>query len=179
MSRLRHVVLVVVYIYCVFIISSKMIEKDVVVNKGFSKEYGDNLFVLNYSKDPYSKDIQANLIKDVKHYSERYRVDYRLVLAVIKTESNFHKHAMGRNKDGSYDQGYMQLNSRYYDGANNIDNGIAHLKWCLDNSIYLPTSLSYYNAGYGKVNGFRAGKTTFDYVGKVLKEYEYLKERLD
>ncbi|RXZ43214.1 lytic transglycosylase domain-containing protein [Crenobacter cavernae] len=44
---------------------------------------------------------------------ERYRVDPRLLYAIAKVESNFDVGATHRNRDGSYDIGLMQINSRH------------------------------------------------------------------
>lgn len=41
----------------------------------------------------------------VVYYSDRYRLDYALVLSVIETESNFEQYLVG----GSGDRGYMQI----------------------------------------------------------------------
>lgn len=44
---------------------------------------------------------------------ERYQVDPRLLWAIAKVESNFRLDARNRNRDGSYDIGLMQINSRH------------------------------------------------------------------
>jgi soluble lytic murein transglycosylase-like protein len=43
----------------------------------------------------------------------RYGVNAYLLYAVAKTESGLNPQAMNRNKDGSYDIGLMQINSRW------------------------------------------------------------------
>lgn len=43
----------------------------------------------------------------------QYGVNPYLLYAIAKTESNFNPSAVNRNKDGSYDIGLMQINSRW------------------------------------------------------------------
>lgn len=45
--------------------------------------------------------------------ASRYGVNPYLLYAIAKTESNLNPAAMNRNKDGSYDIGLMQINSRW------------------------------------------------------------------
>ncbi|MGH9858036.1 MAG: lytic transglycosylase domain-containing protein, partial [Acidobacteriota bacterium] len=69
----------------------------------------------------------------VRHVSEKYQVDWRLVTAVMKVESNFNPRALSRK--GA--QGLMQLMpdtakmyrvKRPYDPEQNIEAGVKHLK---------------------------------------------------
>src|SRR5262249_26281786 len=46
--------------------------------------------------------------------AQRYRVDEDLLLAVAKVESNFQPRAIHYNRDGTYDVGVMQINSRHF-----------------------------------------------------------------
>jgi len=122
------------------------------------------------------------VLKEVLYLADLYGVDYVLILSVIKVESNFRKYARGYNKD-SVDLGYMQLNSKVFKEVDdifdkNIQYGVEHLKWCLDKAGNTYKGLAYYNAGIGKVKGYRAGEMTFDYVNKVMTEYNYIKENL-
>ncbi len=43
----------------------------------------------------------------------RYRIAPELLHAMARIESNFQPHAVNRNRDGSYDYGVMQINSRW------------------------------------------------------------------
>jgi soluble lytic murein transglycosylase-like protein len=45
--------------------------------------------------------------------AEQYEVNPYLLFAIAKTESNLKTNALNRNKDGSYDIGLMQINSRW------------------------------------------------------------------
>lgn len=45
--------------------------------------------------------------------ANKYQISPLLVWGIIKTESNFNWKALGRNSDGSYDIGIMQINSRW------------------------------------------------------------------
>lgn len=44
----------------------------------------------------------------------RYGVNPTLLYAIARTESNLNPHAVGVNRDGSYDLGLMQINSRWF-----------------------------------------------------------------
>ena len=44
----------------------------------------------------------------------RYGVNAYLLYAIARTESNLNPSALNRNKDGSYDLGLMQINSRWF-----------------------------------------------------------------
>jgi soluble lytic murein transglycosylase-like protein len=45
--------------------------------------------------------------------AERYGMNPHLLYAIAKTESNLNPSAINRNKNGSYDIGLMQINSRW------------------------------------------------------------------
>jgi len=46
--------------------------------------------------------------------SQRYNVSLWLLWAIAKVESNFNYKALNKNKDGSFDVGLMQINSRWF-----------------------------------------------------------------
>jgi hypothetical protein len=108
--------------------------------------------------------------------AERYRVDARLLQAVIRVESNFEHRA--RSHKGA--MGLMQLMpatarqyavSDPYDPALNIDAGARHLRSLLDR-FDLRLALAAYNAGEGAVRrygGVPPYAETRAYVARILR----------
>jgi soluble lytic murein transglycosylase-like protein len=116
----------------------------------------------------------------VRSFAEKYDLDWRLVTAVMKVESNFNPRAVSRK--GA--QGLMQLmpdtSKLYrvrnpYDPQQNIEAGIKHLKKLMqryDNKIELV--LAAYNSGERAVDHFRGIPPFYEtqqYVKKVLNFY--------
>jgi len=113
--------------------------------------------------------------------AERYRVDYALVKAVIRAESNFNPQAV--SVAGA--KGLMQLmpGTAHALGVNNsfhpednIQAGVRHLRYLLD--LFqgnLPLTLAAYNAGENAVsryNGIPPYQETKEYVQRVLRYFE-------
>lgn len=113
--------------------------------------------------------------------ARKYKVDERLVLAIIDAESSFNSNA-GSNKGA---QGLMQLMpatakelgvTNRLDPEQNIDGGVRYLKKLLD--MYkgdIKFALAAYNAGLGNVrkyNGIPPFKETQNYVNKIYNNYK-------
>jgi hypothetical protein len=116
----------------------------------------------------------------IQSASEKYNLDWRLIAAVMKVESNFNPRAISRK--GA--QGLMQLMpdtsklyrvKKPYDPEENIDAGVKHLKKLMqryDNRLELV--LAAYNAGEKAVDRFRGippYNETQLYVKKVMNLY--------
>jgi len=114
----------------------------------------------------------------IREISGRHRVEYALVKAVIKTESNFNPRAV--SPKGA--RGLMQLmpaTARLHNVRNmfsprdNIEGGVKHLRMLLDYySGNVSLALAAYNAGIGAVDRYGRRvppyRETREYVPRVL-----------
>ena len=128
----------------------------------------------------------------IEKYAPQYDVDPNLVLAIIKTESNFNPNASSH----AGAKGLMQLMdfnseaygiSNPYDIEENIRGGITHLRSYLnmyDNNLEM--ALMAYNGGPGNMERrgvkspsdlYKMPQETQNYVPKVLKYYNDYKNR--
>jgi hypothetical protein len=121
--------------------------------------------------------------KLIRELADKHEMDWRLVAAVVRAESNFNPRAVSRK--GA--QGLMQLMpatarlyrvSDPYDPAQNIDAGIRHLKMLV--ARYpgnLEWVLAAYNSGEQNVQKYRGippFPETRSYVKKVLQFFQGL-----
>lgn len=117
----------------------------------------------------------------IQKASQKYKVDYSLVKAVIKAESNFNHKAV--SPKGA--QGLMQLMPKTastlqvrdsFEPASNIEGGVRYLKYLMN--IYnghLPLALAAYNAGekaVAKYGGIPPYNETRGYVKRVMALYK-------
>ena len=160
-------------------------------------KYVDKEGVIHFSNVPTNgewkliikeKRVQFNLGQDFEKYdaeiwkaSQKYSVDYNLVRAVIKAESNFNPKAVSRT--GA--RGLMQLMpqtatllqvSDSFHPDQNIDGGVRYLRYLLnlfnDN---LSLALAAYNAGENAVFRYRGippYQETQTYVQRVLQYFQ-------
>ena len=128
----------------------------------------------------YPQYSKQEIRRAIAWYAKKYRLDPALLRAVIKTESDFHQHAVSHK--GAV--GLMQLTpataarlrvSDAYDSIQNIRGGAKQLRHLLN--LYqgdLPLALAAYNAGVHRVKGHKVPRIreTRAYVRKVLRYYE-------
>jgi soluble lytic murein transglycosylase-like protein len=142
-----------------------------------SKEDAEEMHSLSV---PYVKDANYfDLL--ISEYSQKYRVDFALIKAMIQAESGFNPNAV--SKKGA--KGLMQLMpetasrmnvSNIFNPKENIEGGVRYFKYLLslfNNDIRL--SLAAYNAGENLVSDLGAippYRETVDYVRKVLNYYQ-------
>lgn len=130
-----------------------------------------------FDKGKYDSMIRAASLK--------YAVDFYLVKAVIKSESNFNRKAVSR----AGAKGLMQLMPQTalllkvknpFDPAQNIDGGVRYLREQLDNhngNVIL--ALAAYNAGpnaVAKYKGVPPYKETKNYIKIVIRNYKRYKK---
>lgn len=135
----------------------------------------------------YNKKITINeidyIIKYIKLDSKEYGIPIELVLAIMKTESNFNFNIYSQKNAF----GYMQimdilaneLKMNKYNRRENIRIGIKYLKMCIDSFGGINNNaIAAYNRGISGVkrNGYLNVKETREYVNKVLREYKILNE---
>ena len=128
------------------------------------------------------------LLDTVLPLAAEYRIDPRLVLAVMRAESNFDPSARSPKNA----QGLMQLIpetaerfavSNILDPAQNVRGGIRYLRWLLSyfrGDVLL--SLAAYNAGEGAVNRFRGVPPypeTLAYVARIRALYPHERHPFD
>jgi hypothetical protein len=148
--------------------------------------YGGGQSLENFVNDVKSdvdSDIKSNNItidEAVDKAAQKYGVEKKLIMSVIKQESSFNPNA----KSGAGAMGLMQLMpgtarslgvTDAYDIEQNVEGGTKYLRQLLDmygNSKEL--ALAAYNAGPGavaKYNGIPNYKETQNYVKKVMQNY--------
>jgi soluble lytic murein transglycosylase len=142
-----------------------------------SKEDGEEMPSLSipYMKGPNEFDLL------ISEYSQKYRVDFALIKAMIQAESGFNPYAV--SKKGA--KGLMQLMPEtasrmnvlnIFNPKENIEGGVRYFKYLLslfNNDIRL--SLAAYNAGENLVSDLGSippYRETVDYVRKVLNYYQ-------
>jgi soluble lytic murein transglycosylase-like protein len=101
-----------------------------------------------------------------------------LAFALCAEESAYNPRAFNRNRNNTEDRGLFQLNSatfpkmsidEFYDPARNAQNGLSHLRWCLDKAGTEVAALAMYNAGHNRVSSAGTPKSTLDYISRILK----------
>ncbi len=120
----------------------------------------------------------------ISEFSQKYKVDFALIKAMIQAESGFNPLAISRK--GA--KGLMQLMpetamrmnvSNVFNPKENIEGGVRYFKYLLslfNNDLRL--SLAAYNAGENLVSQLRSippYRETIDYVRKVLNYYQAYK----
>lgn len=133
----------------------------------------------------YRPDAATKYDEIIRYASFLYEVEYELVKAVIKVESNFQQEAIS-NKGAC---GLMQIMpatqkdlnlEQPFDPQSNILAGTNYLKFLIIRFKNLPLALAAYNAGPGAVekygNSIPPYQETHNYVRKVLQYYEQFKK---
>lgn len=135
-----------------------------------------------------SDEQMVAIATNVYEASSRYRIDYRLILAVMKVESNFREGAISRKgavgllqikpsvgrsvaKDVGIEwKGKAQL----HEPEKNIRIGVFHLAVLINRFVSLQTALSAYNKGQKRVKMRAVGRRrpNIRYASAVMVEYD-------
>lgn len=148
---------------------------------GYNKGYNMNTNKLvDYVKNTISSG-NVSIDQAVDEASKKYGVDKKLIMSVIKQESDFDPNSTS----GAGAEGLMQLMpgtaselgvTNAYDVSQNVDGGTKYLKELLDKFSDMRLAVAAYNAGPGAVknsgdNISRLPSETQNYVSKVLGYY--------
>ena len=138
------------------------------------------------------KRVQFSLGKNFEKYdpeiwkaSQKYNVDYNLVKAVIKAESNFNPKAVSRAGARGLMQLMPETASRMsvpniFNPRDNIEGGVRYFRYLLylfNNDLRL--SLAAYNAGeniVAQLGTIPPYRETVEYVQKVLDFYQHYRQ---
>lgn len=153
--------------------------------------------IVQYLKDKKVRAADDKLKKianSVYDEAKDYEIDYRLVLAVMKVESNFKSDAISRKgargllqikpslaKHVSKEAGVSIKGPKCLDEPEkNIRIGVSHLSWLMEKFENINTALHAYNAGTGKIKQSRSQDDGPDtrFTRKVLTEYHLMKNTL-
>ena len=153
--------------------------------------------IVQYLKDKkvrVSDDKLRTIADSVYGEAKDYEVDYRLVLAVIKVESNFKSNAISKKgargllqvkpslaRHVSKETGVAIKSPKCLDEPEkNIRIGVSHLSWLIEKFENLNTALHAYNVGWGKIKPSSSEEDGPDtrFTRKVLSEYHMIKEVL-
>jgi soluble lytic murein transglycosylase len=153
--------------------------------------------IVRYLKDKKVRATDEKLKKianSVYEEAKDYEIDYRLVLAVMKVESNFKSDAISKKgargllqvkpslaKHVSKETGVAIKSPKCLEEPEkNIRIGVSHLSWLIEKFENLNTALHAYNVGWGKIKSSTAEDDGPDtrFTRKVLTEYHLIKNSL-
>ena len=153
--------------------------------------------IVQYLKDKKVRASDEKLKKiatSVYEEAKDYEIDYRLVLAVMKVESNFKSDAISKKgargllqikpslaKHVSKETGVSIKSPKCLEEPEkNIRIGVSHLSWLMEKFENINTALHAYNVGWGKVKNAPSENDGPDtrFTRKVLTEYHLIKNSL-
>lgn len=119
-----------------------------------------------------------------KRAGQIYQINPRLLEAIARVESNMDPQAVNYNRDGSYDYGLMQINSRWQrvlgerwqhisNACYNVMVGAWILRRCIDRYGYTWDAVACYHTGRGlsRLKGKRRQRAS-RYIARVRKVLE-------
>ena len=146
--------------------------------------YKDKIMNYMQKENPkLSTQDAESIYKTVMYFSNKYKVSSDLIFAIIDQESNYNYKdsssagAIGLMQIIPATANYLKINP--YNSTQNIEGGVRYFKEMLDKYQKPSLALAAYNAGPGavdKYNGIPPYKETTNYVSKISKIYQNLKE---
>jgi hypothetical protein len=132
------------------------------------------------------------ITRPILRYADEQEISLFLAFSVAFIESSFNPRAVNRNVS-SVDRGLFQLNSRSFPVLKDADffnpntsakYGIAHLRFCLDETGNDIVAIAMYNAGKQRVTARGAPLSTLEYIsryvdyrGKLMSSFrEYIRD---
>lgn len=193
---IEKLIMIAFYISLAVILFSFAQSKTTALAKNISS---DELANIHAEKRQSTEDIKQNYYSGIIEsediarlaieYSEKEGIETSLLVALMKTESNFNPNAINYNYNGSVDRGICQLNSKtfphlskqdFYDPETNIKVAASFLHWCLENTNYnLVRALACYNAGWGNVTNENVGDLTLNYIQKITTYKKSFEDELE
>jgi soluble lytic murein transglycosylase len=144
---------------------------------------GYELYIKEHPEQDLEPDVQDKYDRLIQVASEKHGIDFFLVKAMIKAESDFNpwavskKGAMGLMQIMPFNFNTLKI-SDPFDPWENIRGGTRYLKYLMNRfDGKLPLALAAYNAGPGVVDRYRRippYTETENYVKKVMKFYNQL-----
>ncbi len=153
--------------------------------------------IVQYLKDKKVRTSDEKLRKianSVYEEAKDYEIDYRLVLAVMKVESNFRSDAISKKgargllqikpslaKHVSKETGVAIKSPKCLEEPEkNIRIGVSHLSWLMEKFENINTALHAYNVGWGRIKPSTDENDGPDtrFTRKVLTEYHMIKATL-
>jgi soluble lytic murein transglycosylase len=152
---------------------------------GYDKIIGGIVTYLKNENGRLSEGQMSTIARHVYQESKGCRIDYRLILAVMKVESNFRHRAVSRKgavgllqirpfvgksvakNIGMEWKGKDQLS----EPAKNIRIGVYHLAGLIKDFTSLPSALNAYNRGAKRTRSVQKEKHSARYAGAVMEEY--------
>jgi soluble lytic murein transglycosylase len=183
------------FVASIFVISVLLTIFTVVLAAGEGK--GKNAIceeIVQYLKDKKVRTSDERLkviASSVYDEAQDYEIDYRLVLAVMKIESNFKHDAVSKRgargllqikpslaKHISKEAGVTIKGTKCLnEPEKNIRIGVSHLSWLMERFDNVKSALHAYNVGWGKVRTVASEEDGPDtrFTRKVLFEYQQIR----
>lgn len=190
-TQTKVIVLIIILIFAITFAASSIVYASGNDNKEKNLITKEIVQYLKDRKVSSSDDKLKKIASLVYDEARDYEIDYRLVLAVMKVESNFKSNAI--SKKGA--RGLLQIKPSLAkhvsketgvaikgpkcleEPEKNIRIGVSHLSWLLEKFENLNTALHAYNVGWGKIKASAPEDDGPDtrFTRKVLTEYHMMK----